>query len=197
MISLSYKYEEFGDASGFLDGTANLDGREIESEKLQSFEEGYQAGWEDSDQANGDSENKVSADLVKNLQDVSFGYYEARFALTQALCPLFTEICDKLLPGMTKSAIGPHIVEQLSCIARDNSNQSIEIIVSLEDFEPVQRLLEDQILDPFVLRAQSDLGAGQVYLRLGGQEREIDFEQAIKEIRKSIDNLFEQEPVDG
>ena len=92
MISLSHKYEEFGDTAGFLDGTANLDGREIESEKLQSFEEGYQAGWEDSDQAKGDSEKTAAADVVKNLQDVSFGYHEARSALTQALRPLFTEI---------------------------------------------------------------------------------------------------------
>jgi hypothetical protein len=197
MISLSHKYEEFGDTAGFPNSTASLDGRDIESEKLQSFEEGYQAGWEDSDHAKGDSERKISADLARNLQGVSFGYHEARTALTKALRPLFTEIFDKLLPGVTRSSIGPHIVEQLSYLARDNSDQPIEIIVSRQDLKPLQILLEDQILDPFVLRGQSDLGAGQVYLRLGSQEREIDFEQAIQEIRKSIDNLFEQEPGDG
>lgn len=197
MTSHAHKYEDFGDQSTFLDDKVSQDGRDVDGEKLQSFDDGYQAGWEDSAKAQSNSIKKISSDFVKNLQDVSFSYHEARSALTQALRPLFQEISNKLLPEIARSSIGAHIVEQLSYMARNKSDQAIEVVVSPTDFEPINRWLGEQISDPFILIAQSDLGEGQVYLRLGSQEREINFGQLIQEIRNSTHSLFETEQVDG
>jgi flagellar biosynthesis/type III secretory pathway protein FliH len=196
-MSLAHKYEEFGESNGLLLDELNQDGRDIESEKLQSFEDGYQAGWEDSVKAQSEFEKKFSSELAKNLQDASFGYHEARSTLTQGLKPLFEGILSKLLPEITRTSIGPYIVEQLSGMVRDNSDQIIEIVVSPQEIESLQSVLQEQISEPFVLVALPDLREGQAYVRLGSHEREIDFGKMIQEIRKSANNLFEREQVDG
>jgi flagellar assembly protein FliH len=196
MMSLAHKYEEFGNSVGFVTDETDQIGHDIESEKLQSFEEGYQAGWEDSDKAKSEFEKKFSLEVAKNLQGVSFGYHEARSALMQGLKPLFDGILSKLLPEIAKASIGPHIVEQLSGIARDSSDQLIEIVVSAQEIESLQNALKDQIPEPFILIAEPDLNEGQAYLRLGTREREIDLGQMIEKICSSTNILFEQEQAD-
>lgn len=196
-MSLAHRYQEFGSSLTYSSHDLNPGAFDIDGEKLKSFEDGYQAGWEDSLRAKNETHEGITSDLAKNLQDVSFGYHEARSTLTQSLRPLFEEIMNKLLPETVRTSIGLHIVEQLTNMVRDQSDQLIEIVVSPFNFETLKNLLEEQVSDPFVLLVQPDLAEGQVYIRLGTQEREIDFEKVIQEIRNSTNNLFEEEPVDG
>ena len=197
MISLGHKYEDFGSLTEFPDAEAHQNASNYNSEKLQSFEDGYQAGWEDSTKAQNEFEKKMSSNLSQNLQDISFGFHEARNTLTQGMKPLFEEILNKLLPEISKSSIGSHILEQLGGMVRENSDQAIEIIVSPSEIEALQSLLQDQISDPFVLLAQPDLNEGQVYIRLGSHEREINLKEMVQRIRSSTHNIFEQEQANG
>ena len=44
----------------------------IEEEKLQAFEKGYQAGWDDSAKAQKDSAAHLSEEFASNIRDLSF-----------------------------------------------------------------------------------------------------------------------------
>lgn len=195
-MSLAHRYQEFGSGLGLAVGEIDLDGRDLEDEKLKSFEEGFQAGWEDSLKAQIETKQKVSSDFAKNLQEISFGYHEARHGLLKSLRPLFEEIFKKLMPATAYANIGTQVVDQLNDMVRDQSDQLIEIVVSPINQESIQGLMEQKIPEPFVVLSQTDLAEGQVYIRIGSLEREINMDHVIEQIQQCADNLFEQESVD-
>lgn len=195
-MSLAHRYQEFGGNIGTSIGEINLDGQDLEDEKLKSFEEGFQAGWEDSLKAQVETKQKVSADFAKNLQEISFGYHESRHGLLKSLKPLFEDIFQKLVPVTAYANIGAQVVDQLNQMVRDHSDQLIEIVVSQKNYASLQNLMEQQIPDPFVVLSQPDLAEGQVYIRIGTLEREINLDNVIEQIQRCADNLFEQEIID-
>ena len=199
-MSASPQYQNFGgDASSGSIGFA-LDAASYEDEKLQSFEQGFQAGWDDAVKAQQSDKAHISSDLAKNLQDCSFGFHEARTALTKTLRPLFTQIVETVLPELARVSLGPKVVEQLVEMARLQSDQVIEITTAPENITAINSLLEDAVPEPFVLIADTTLGPGQVFLRIGSEEREMDMDQIIATTRDTMNALFqngEQEKLNG
>jgi flagellar assembly protein FliH len=196
-MSLAHKYEEFGQQIVFTPETFGQDQSNLESEKLQSFEDGYEAGWEDSVTAQDKSRNEISADFAKKLKEISLTFEDAQISLTHGLLPLFEDIVEKFLPEIAKVTLGPHIAGQLSELVQSQSDQEIEIIVSPNDYGSVKDLMESLIFDPFVILTKPELEDGQVYLKVGTKLREINFDKMIRKIQESTSNLFEQETVHG
>ena len=65
--------------------TLVLDTGALEDAKLASFESGYSAGWEDAAAAQADDQTRVSADLARSLQSLTFTYHEARNHVLKAI----------------------------------------------------------------------------------------------------------------
>lgn len=191
MMSLAHKYEDFGNKLGFSSDMLSLSKDDAESVKLKAFEDGYEAGWEDSVSEQKKSRKEISSSMAKNLQEASLSYEEARDTLTQALRPLFEAILDKFLPAIGKSTMLPLIAEQLSHMAQNQTDQPVQIVVSSKDFESLESVLEGMISVPFTLVKQSGQVEGQISIRVGAIEREINFENMINEVRSSIISLFE------
>jgi flagellar assembly protein FliH len=168
-----------------------MDESELEDEKLASFEAGFQAGWDDALKAQSDSNTRISTDLAKNLQDTSFSYHEARAALIKSLRPLFTDITNTLLPVVARESMGAHIVEQLTDMSRSTLDQVIEVTVAPNNVDAIEQLLNHALPEPFVLIGDDDLGEGQVFLRIGADEREIDLEQVVTSIAAAMETFFQ------
>ena len=196
-MSIAHIYQEFGGDKLVFGTVISQENRDIDAEKLQAFEDGYQAGWKDSNSSALESREAISASIAKNLQEMSFGYHEARRKLLDSISPLFEIIFSKLLPEVSRATIGPIIVEDVTKLVRDQLDQRIEICVSKIDFEAVNSFLEEQIREPFTLSTETTLAEGQVFLRLGGQEREINFAKLISKIQNRTFSLFELEPENG
>ena len=192
MSLFSEKYEEFVEPDGFSKQSTLVDPRDVENEKLVSFEEGYQAGWDDAAEAQQRSETHFSDTLTENLQEISFGFHEAKAALTSEMQTLFEEVLDTLLPEVIKISVGPLIMEKILSITRDKSDQMILTEVSTADFPPLKTFFETQNLSSFELKERADLTLGQVLFRVGGNETEIDFKHTLQEIKSSVSTLFEK-----
>ncbi|MEO9457582.1 MAG: hypothetical protein ABJG56_01240 [Lentilitoribacter sp.] len=193
MMSFSQKYEEFEDPDSFSKIASNREARDFDNEKLLAFDAGYQAGWDDATAARQVSDTNLCDALVENLQEISFSFHEAKSGLINEVRPLFDEVLDTLLPEVIRMSIGPHIMEQISSLAREASDQLILVEVSSDDFSSLRAFFEAQNLSSFELKEQVEFTAGQVLLRIGGKEIEIDFEQTLREIKASINNLFDEE----
>ncbi|WP_390911628.1 hypothetical protein [Pseudosulfitobacter sp. SM2401] len=191
MMSLSHRYQEFGSKTVGVDAKPDLDMSEIEDEKLACFEAGFQAGWDDAVKAQCDSNTHISSDLAKNLQDTSFSYHEARSALIKSLRPLFSDITDTLLPAIARESLGAHVVEQLTDMSREALDQVIEVTIAPQNVEPIEQLLNNALPEPFVLISDQNLGEGQVFLRIGSNEREIDLEQVVSSIAAAMETFFQ------
>lgn len=189
-MSIAHLLEDFGTHQATPVPT--LSDVDLENLKLESFENGYKAGWEDALKSRADEQAQISGDFARNLQDLSFTYHEAQAQVMQAMGTLLQDIVDKILPEVVRETIGARVVEQLTDMARDHGGQAIEIMTAPADVAAVEALLEQDF--GFPIRASSDdtLAEGQVYLRMAQDERQIDMDAVMTGIRQAVAGLLEE-----
>lgn len=191
-MSVSHRYRNFGGSKSAPE-KADADKLEaIEDQKLQAFEAGYQAGWDDATKAQTEEKEKITADLSQNLLDMSFTYHEALSKLTTSLEPAIAKIMDKLLPQMVSQSLCAHIMEQINLVLSDNSDKPIKIVVASQNLDAVLEILDDKIPLPFELIGEETLGEGQAFIRFGQNESEINLDMLIDEASKAMRAFFHE-----
>ncbi len=105
-MSIAHLLEEFDDLG---DGASDISISEmkLEEEKLQAFERGYGAGWEDASKAEAGDREKLTSDFANNLRELSFTYQEAYGQMVRSLEPLLTRIVSSVLPEIARKSLGP------------------------------------------------------------------------------------------
>ena len=113
-MTLSHLYQNFGDQKP-PQQTPTTESRDaVEDEKLQSFEDGYKAGWEDAVNAQSQARDHIDNEFAKNLQEISFSFHEARTALKKELGEMLEPVFLKLLPIISHETFIPKIIENIS-----------------------------------------------------------------------------------
>lgn len=191
-MGLANVLEDFGSYHAAPDATINLSDVALEEQRLEAFEQGYKAGWDDAITAQGDDQTRVSADFARNMQDLSFTYHDAFNQLTKALQPLLTQVVTKVLPQMAQATLGAQVVEQLTEMARTEAGAPVEVVVSPANAPSITALAEQDLGLPITIVEEASLGEGQVYLRFGEAEREINLDQVLGGISEAVDAFFHQ-----
>jgi flagellar biosynthesis/type III secretory pathway protein FliH len=192
MTGLAQVLEDFGTFSASEGARVELSDVALEEQRLQSFEQGYTAGWDDAIKAQSDDKTRVSADLAQNLQDLSFTYRDAINRMSRALKPLLTQVVNKILPKLAHDTLGAQVVEQLTEMVGTQTELPIEIVVSPENSAALRVLLEQETSMPVAIIDEPSLGAGQVYIRFGTVEREINLDIVLGGISEAVDAFFHQ-----
>ncbi|MCL3881837.1 ABC transporter ATP-binding protein [Marivita sp. GX14005] len=194
MTGLSTYLEDFGTVvtPGNLPGV-NED--TIEAERLESFDKGYRAGWDDAIKAKSEETAQHASEFAQNLQDLSFTYHEVHAQVLSNLVPLFDEILNKMLPAVARDTLGAHICDQLSRISRDIGTASIEIAVAPGAGEQVIQMVNDTAGTlPISVVEMSDIADGQAELRLGQREISIDLADTIRQIADAVHEVIHEKP---
>lgn len=191
-MSLSHKYEDFGSFNSAMAPAQETLAEAFEDQKLQSFEEGYQAGWDDAIKAQADDKARVSAQLDQSLQEMSFTYHEALAKLTTSMRPIMEQVVEKLLPAIARDAVGSHIVEQITGMLRQAGAHPIEIVVSDEGHKTIEALLNRELTEPFSIVREPSLSPGQAFVRIGDSEREIDVDSVVNGVSEAVNAFFHQ-----
>ncbi len=189
-MSLSHRYQDFGPVG--IDPAAILgipDGS-LEDLKLEAFEDGYKAGWDDATKAHTSEQDRAVLAISQRLEDLSFTHAEAITKMTSAMQPLLTKITLSLLPEVAKNALGAHVAEQMDELLKAEAQNSIEIAVAPETLEPLQRQLEGRANLSLSFSAEPMLTSGQVYLRARRAEREINLDAVQGGIKTALDAFF-------
>ena len=189
-MSITHLLEDFG---------ATQDGHEVtltdaslEDERLKSFESGFQAGWDDAVKAQTEDARRITADLAQNLQDLSFTFEEAHAAIMQALRPLLAQMVAAVLPRLAQESLGPRLEEMLDALARDQGRLAVTIAASPTDTPRLTHLLDAKPDIDATLTEDDTLGPGQVSLRFGEVEHEIDLAEVLAGIDAAIHGFFDQ-----
>lgn len=164
----------------------------LEEAKLEAFERGYKAGWDDATQAQTEDRQRVTGDFANNLQELGFTYHEAYSHLTRALKPVLDQIVTSVLPDIARKSLGPRIVEQLAELAQAEGRQQVEIVVSPANADLMRTLLEKDTGFPVALIEEASLGEGQAFLRFGETERHIDHDEVLSGISEAVDAFFHE-----
>lgn len=189
-MSIAHLLEDFGALRQPGDAVSDDADPLGEDGKLEAFEQGYKAGWDDAVAAHDDAQRKIRDDLARNLRDLSFTYHEALNAMSTALRPLISEIVNVALPKMAHDTLGLRIAEEIEARASGQINLDIRIAVSPENAEAVERLLGEDRKLPVHVTADPSIGAGQAQMRLGGQETQIDLDEMIENLSQAVAGYF-------
>lgn len=191
-MSIAHLLEDFGSAPAPAATAAGLSEEELESIRLEGFDNGYKAGWEDALKSEDEEKRRITGDFARNLSDLSFTYHEAHSHVMQSMVPLLQDLVDKVLPQAVRDTIGLRVVDQLSEMARQNGEQVIEIVTAPGDLDTVRALLDRDFGFPVTAEADDTLAEGQVFLRMANEERQIDMASVMTGIRDAVAGVLDE-----
>jgi len=190
MTSIAHRYTDF---SSFAPDGKIVDPvplERVEDQKLQSFEEGYQAGWTDAETNYTAEQKNITNDILHALRDLSFTYHDALGRLNRGLQPMFAQMMSKLLPQTADAALRAHVIEQLMQLAATQTEAQITLRVSEANISMFESLLEGVVLQlPISLSADPSLTMNQLFVALDTVEREINLDAVCQEISTAM-NAF-------
>ena len=165
----------------------------LEEQKLNSFEAGYQAGWDDSTAANRDAGHQVSADFAQNMADLSMTYQQAYDALFADVRPLMTQIVNMVLPAIASSTLAPRIVELIEAEMSQAPIRRVLVSASPDACTVLTPMLVSSNTS-FDVDVQEDgtLSSGQVRLNFDDQrEQELDTATLVDGIQMALNSFFQ------
>lgn len=164
---------------------------EMEEQRLQSFEQGYKAGWDDATKAQTDDKARVSADLERNLQTLSFTFHEARSQMLRDLKPLLTEMVSKVLSKTAFENLPEIVAGNVMEIAKTHLDTRIELVAAPKNRLALETLLNTQSNLPVQITEEASLGEGQVYLRFADSEQHFDLDAVTRQVSQIVADFYE------
>ncbi len=191
MTALHQLLDDFSQASEPTPqvATPTFNEADLEGQKLEAFENGYRAGWDDAIKAQSDDSSRISSAFGQHLQDLSFTYHEAYSQVMNAMTPLLDEMVAALLPQMARETLGHHIVEQLQSMAQEIGALEVVVAVAPSNSGSVAPLLEGEFSFPIQLVEDDTLADEQADIRLGQTEKQIDLGDLIASVSEAVDGF--------
>lgn len=171
--------------------TVVLDAMHLEETKLAAYDSGYSAGWEDAAAAQSEDQTRVQADLARNLQGLSFTFHEARQHVLHALQPLMSEMVGRLLPAIGRETLSQVVLEAVMPMAEKLADTPITLVLNPSARPAVEALLEQATGLPLIITDEPSLSEGQVYLKFGDTETQVNLDRATAEITAAVRGFFE------
>jgi flagellar assembly protein FliH len=165
----------------------------MEEARLAAYEQGYTAGWDDAVAAQSDDQTRLSAEIARNLQELSFTYQEARGHVLRAIEPLLAEMAARILPDMARATLAPMIVETLRPLAATLADTPVILAVNPVARPAVEALVDRAGALPVTIESEPTLGEGQARLRFGDSETRIDLDRAVTDIAAAVRGFFDLE----
>lgn len=171
--------------------TIILDRLALEDEKLASYDSGYRAGWDDANAAQTEDQTRMRAELARNLQSLSFSYHEARSHILKAIKPLMLQVVGRLLPEIARETLAPFVLETLMPLAEGLGDAPVVLVLNPVSRAAVEALLEQATGLPITIQEEPTLGEGQVFIKLGTAEAQVDLDQATADIAAAVRGFFD------
>ena len=183
------EFEQWNESSGTgIFSGRGAHGKASDTIRVTFYEQGYKAGWDDAVVASQEDQASISAELAHNLQDLGFTFHEARSHIIHSLEPLLQALVEKLLPELFASTLAQRILEEIASLVNQAADTPIHVVVAPCN-RPVLEAALANATCPLVLMEEPSLSAGQVYLRSGRFEKQIDLDSAISTISEALTAL--------
>ncbi|MFN4130017.1 MAG: flagellar biosynthesis protein [Paracoccaceae bacterium] len=177
--------------------TVVMDSAAIEETRLQAYDSGYAAGWEDATAATQDDQTRISSELANNLQQMAFTFQEARAHILKSVQPVLTQLCTQLLPPIAREVLAPVVLDTIMPLIDNLVDQPVHVVLNPAARMGVERLMSQAAGLPLLIVEEPTLGEGQVYLRLGEVEHRVDLDHAVAELTRAVHDFFEYSEKDG
>lgn len=196
-MSARLTLEDFGTTPAEIQQTEpgqpahSIDPAELEGKRLEGYEAGYKAGWDDATRSMTQEAERVEAEFARNLEDLGFTFQEARSHVLSSLEPLLNAMVNVVLPKVVQDAIAQVVAEEIVPMAATAADNPIQVLVAPGIRGALEQLLESSTNVPFELIEQATLPEGQIYLRSPVSEKQIDMSGALERMRDAVGALYD------
>lgn len=173
-----------------IDGPALLMPEELEELRLNAYERGYVAGWEDGGQQEAHDKEARRAAVERTAEQLAFTYHEARGHVLKSLQPLFTAIVETMLPRLARASVVPLTLEQLMPLAHAAAETPLVLRVAPGSAADFRQALDGMVLPPLEIVESDDLAEGQAAFDFDAAETLIDLSHAAEAIGSAIDSFY-------
>ncbi len=157
---------------------------------LDSFEEGYNAGWADAVKANKDEQAEHQAQLAECLRDFAFSRTEVQQHTLRELRPLIEGVLTAILPETLRPALAPLVIEALEDIAADSLSTELTLAVPEGLSGTVSHLLEMTEWPDLVVIEEGALGDSRAEIRCGDTTKAVDLGAVQTQITQLVSDFF-------
>lgn len=161
-----------------------------EADRLAAYDAGYKEGWDDAHAAETEEHDRVSAELSRSLQDLSFTFYEARVQVTNSLEPLVSAIVGQVFPRLSTVALAEQIIAILMPLAEETNTPTLELLCAPDDVDALKPLIGTSHGLPLSLMPEPSLMSGQAKFVLGHETHEIDVTSLQSQIEELVADTF-------
>lgn len=173
------------------EGSGSIGEVSFEPDRVDAYEQGYKAGWDDAIKAQCNERETIRADLACNLQELTFTYAEAKAKIQEQMEPLLREMVESVLPQVAAENFGALLLEELDKAAAAQMEIPVDLIVAPCNRAALKSILPEDL--EFVLHVveETTLGEGQAFIRVGRNERQIDLMEVLDRASKTVSGFFE------
>jgi flagellar biosynthesis/type III secretory pathway protein FliH len=163
----------------------------MEEARLAGFDQGFKAGWEDCEAAQKGAAQDARADVLRHLQEMSFGYHEAHGHFLAALRPVFEALTERFLPDIARQTLGPRVLEALMPLAQARLDCPVRLNVHPDSRLMLEEFLAGAVCPPFETVEDPALAPGVVILAAGEAEVLVDADSVVEALREIVAQHFE------
>ncbi len=185
-MPISHLLEDFS-AQANTDAVHLLADEALEELRLEAFERGYGAGWEDAAATQEKNRAVFTEELSKSIADASFTYHEALARMSRSLEPMFQSLINAVLPETLERGLVRRISDQLCDMAREQVAQPVSLCVPIGFADEIRPLLAHDLPMPVTVTEDEALSLGQARLQVGMAEREVDCSALLASIGQAFD----------
>ncbi|MDA7827258.1 hypothetical protein N9A67_03415 [Rhodobacteraceae bacterium] len=182
-MSISHLLSDF---SSLQSGTNLAKPDALETLRLDAFEQGYRAGWDDAGAAYKDSTTNLSQEFLTSLCDLSLTHQEAYKALQQDLIAIVEKIGKSLIPEIVGQSFVPTLVKFITDDMRKLGLASLTISVHPENEAALRSLLDEGTHQHVTIETSPTLRKDQAILGTPQREMEFTFTETIDQIRDDL-----------
>lgn len=173
------------------EGPALMMPEDLEVLRLQAYEEGYKAGWDDALAERAEKAEALHAALMQKVEQLSFGYFEARGHILGALRPLFEAMIGTVLPSTARAALAPRVVEALMPLAVPMTEQPVTLRVAPGEGDSLRSAIEGLVLPPLDIVEDPDLRPDEALIDREPQQIHVDLGGIVRDLSAAIDEFYD------
>ena len=104
--------------------------------------------------------------------------------------PLLRDMVAKVLPDMARETLGQFVLDALRPIASRLTDTPVTLTLNPASRAAVEQYLAAETTLPLQIIEEPSLGEGQVFLRFGDREQQVDLDGVITAIAGAVDSFF-------
>lgn len=163
-----------------------------EPRQSAEFQRGFEAGIAHAQTGHIAGQQKALSEIALRLNDMTFGYAEARLHLLDQIRPLLAQVAETVLPDVLNATFTQHLADILAGSFDEATQAPVEIGVAPEMVADLQAGM-GETKTSFTFVADNEMKAGQAVLKRGETHLMIDFPALLDALQAALLGLEHSE----